>query len=220
MPGLSLVVGNKNYSSWSMRPWLAMRHLGLDFEETVIPLDQPETARQIALHSAAGKVPVLHHMGITVWESLAILEYLDEIYPEKELWPSDREARAMARAVANEMHAGFAPLRNALPMNLRRERRPPRAPLSEEVKANIARIEGLWRNCRRRHGRAGPFLFGRFSSADAMYAPVATRLDTYAVEVADDTRDYMDTILELPAFKDWKQGAARESWTIAADEID
>jgi glutathione S-transferase len=216
----SLVIGNKNYSSWSMRPWLAMRHLDLDFEEIVVPLDQPETASSIAAHSAAGKVPVLHHMGITVWESLAILEYLDEVNPRKAFWPRDREARAMARAVANEMHAGFAPLRNALPMNLRRPRRPPRAPLSEEVKANIARIERLWRDCRKRFGRGGPFLFGGFSNADAMYAPVVTRFDTYAVEVADDTKAYMKTILELPAFKAWKQGAAKESWTIAADEID
>ena len=191
MARYQLVIGNKNYSSWSMRPWMAMQYFGLDFEETVIQLDQPSTARRIGRHSRAGRVPVLHDGKITVWESLAILEYLAEANPGIAMWPRNRAARAMARAAANEMHGGFAALRNALPMNLRRARRPLRTPIGPDVKANIARIEQLWRDCRKAYGKGGPFLFGRFSIADAMYAPVATRFDTYAIGVGRETRAYM-----------------------------
>jgi glutathione S-transferase len=215
-----LVIGNKNYSSWSMRPWLAMHHFGLDFDETAIELDRPETARRIARHSRAGRVPVLHDGKITVWESLAILEYLAEANPEKGMWPRNRAARAMARAAANEMHSGFAPLRNALPMNLRRAKRPPKQPLSPEVEANITRVEQLWRDCRKAHGKGGPFLFGRFSIADAMYAPVVTRFDTYAVEVEPETRAFMTAMLGMKSLRAWKQDAQKETAIIQADEID
>jgi glutathione S-transferase len=215
-----LVIGNKNYSSWSLRPWIAMRQFGLDFEETVIQLDQPSTARRIGRHSRAGRVPVLHDGNITVWETLAILEYLAEANPKKALWPRKRAARAMARAAANEMHAGFAALRNALPVNLRRARRPPRIPIGPDVRADIARIEQLWRDCRKACRKGGPFLFGRFSIADAMYAPVVTRFDTYAIDVGRETRVYMDAVLATKAFMAWKQSAQQETWFIQADEID
>ncbi len=220
MARYQLVIGNKNYSSWSMRPWIAMRHFGLDFEETVVQLDHPTTARRIGRHSGAGRVPVLHAGKITVWESLAILEYLAETNPDKAMWPRSRAARAMARAAANEMHAGFAPLRNALPMNLRRTPRPPTKPIGADVKANISRIEQLWRECRKAYGKGGPFLFGRFSIADAMYVPVATRFDTYAIDVGRETRSYMDAVLATNAFTAWKNSALQEKWIIAADEID
>ncbi|MDP9137233.1 MAG: glutathione S-transferase family protein [Pseudomonadota bacterium] len=217
MSRYQLVIGNKNYSSWSMRPWIAMRHFGFDFEETVIQLDQPATSRRIGRHSRAGRVPVLHDGKITVWESLAILEYLGEINPR--MWPRNRAARAMARAAANEMHAGFAALRNSLPMNLRRVRRPLSTPLAADVKADISRIEQLWRDCREAHGKGGPFLFGRFTIADAMYAPVVTRFDTYAVDVGKATRAYMDAVAATKALTAWKQSALQESWIIHADEV-
>jgi glutathione S-transferase len=186
-----------------------MHELGIPFTETVIALDRPKTARQIARHSGAGRLPVLHHGKITVWESLAILEYLAE-----------RSARAMARAVANEMHAGFAALRNALPMNLRRPRKPLAQAMGEDVRRNVSRIETLWSQCRNAHGRGGPFLFGKFGIADAMYAPVVTRFDTYAVKVGRDARAYMDAILATKGIQAWKSDAIKEQWVIAADEVD
>jgi glutathione S-transferase len=220
MAGFHLVVANKNYSSWSLRPWLAMHELGIPFTETVIALDTPKTARQIARHSGAGRLPVLHHGKITVWESLAILEYLAERFPEKAFWPRSAAARAMARAVANEMHAGFAALRNALPMNLRRPRKPLAQAMGEDVRRNVSRIETLWSQCRNAHGRGGPFLFGKFGIADAMYAPVVTRFDTYAVKVGRDARAYMDAILATKGIQAWKSDAIKEQWVIAADEVD
>ncbi len=218
MSKLQLVIGNKNYSSWSLRPWMALTMAGIPFRETVIPLDTPETAPLIAQHSGAGRVPVLHHGRQTVWDSLAIMEYLAELFPEKHLWPKPLAARAIARAVANEMHAGFGALRSACPMNLRRPRRP--IPMSAEVLKDVARIEHIWRGCRAKFGKGGKFLFGRFSIADAMYAPVASRFDTYAVEVAEDTRAYMNTIMNTGAFASWREAAIKESWVVHADEVD
>jgi glutathione S-transferase len=215
---LQLVIGNKNYSSWSLRPWMALTMAGIPFRETVIPLDTPETASLIAQHSGAGRVPVLHHGRQTVWDSLAIMEYLAELFPEKHLWPKPLSARAIARAVANEMHAGFGALRSACPMNLRRPRRP--VPLSAEVLKDVARIEHIWRECRAKFGKGGKFLFGRFSIADAMYVPIATRFDTYAVDVAEDTRAYMNTIMNTEAFAAWREAALKESWVVHADEVD
>ena len=218
MSKLQLVIGNKNYSSWSLRPWMALTMAGIPFREMVIPLDTPETAGLIAQHTAAGRVPVLHHGRQTVWESLAIMEYLAELFPEKHLWPKPLAARAIARAVANEMHAGFGALRNACPMNLRRPRKP--VPMSEQVLKDVARIERIWRDCRARYGKGGKFLFGRFSIADAMYTPVVTRFDTYAIKVADDTRAYMDTILNTEAFIAWREAALKETWIVPSDEVD
>jgi len=218
MSKLHLVIANKNYSSWSMRPWLAMSMAGLPFNETVIPLDTPATKAAIAAHSEAGRVPVLHHGKITVWESLAILEYLAEAFPQKHWWPKPVAARAMARSIASEVHAGFSALRNACPMNLRRAKKP--VPMPQAVLADVARIEALWRNCRTRFGKGGKFLFGRFCNADAMYGPVVARFDTYAVPVRPDTRAYMDNVMATTAFRAWKEAALKETWIIAADEID
>lgn len=218
MSKLQLVIGNKNYSSWSMRPWMALSMAGIPFREMVIPLDMPDTAALIAQHSAAGRVPVLHHGRQTVWESLAIMEYLAELFPEKHLWPKALAARAVARAVANEMHAGFGALRNACPMNLRRPRKP--VPMSEATLGDVARIEQIWRECRTKFGKGGKFLFGRFSIADAMYAPVVSRFETYAVMVAEDTRAYMHTIMTTEAFAAWREAALKETWVVAADEVD
>jgi glutathione S-transferase len=215
---LHLVIGNKNYSSWSMRPWMALSMAGIPFRELVIQLDTPETAGLIAQHSAAGRVPVLYHGRQKVWESLAIMEYLAELFPEKHLWPKALAARATARAVSHEMHAGFHALRNACPMNLRRPKKP--VALNEAVLKDIARIETIWRDCRARFGKSGKFLFGRFSIADAMYAPVVSRLDTYAIKVADDTQSYMHTIMNTEAFTAWRDAALKETWIIHADEVD
>lgn len=212
MAKLTLVIGNKNYSSWSLRPWMALSVARIPFEETTIQLRRPETRKRITEHSAAAKVPVLHHGKVTVWESLAILEYLAEVFPDRKLWPEGKAARAEARAAASEMHSGFAALRTACPMNLHRPRRA--ISLTDEVRADITRIDALWRGCRHRHGRKGPFLFGRFSNADAMFAPVVTRFDRYDIEVSAESRDYMGALMATPAFQAWKQAALAESWTI------
>ncbi len=215
--GLTLVVGNQNYSSWSLRPWLAMRMAGLDFDLMVIPLDLPETKERILKHSPTGRVPVLHHGDLTVWESLAICEYVADIEPDARLWPVDREARAIARAVSGEMHVSFTALREALPMNLRADR--PGVAIAPAVSADIGRITAIWRRCRDRYGAAGPFLFGEFSIADAMYAPVATRFDTYHISLEAKEQAYVDAVLSLPAMQEWRAAAKAEPWTIEADEV-
>jgi len=218
MSKLHLVIGNKNYSSWSLRPWMALSMAGIPFRETVIPLDTPETAKLIAQHSGAGRVPVLHHGRQVVWESLAIMEYLAELFPEKHLWPKPVSARAVARSVANEMHAGFGALRNACPMNIRRPRKP--VPMNDAVRKDVARIEQLWRECRAKFGKGGKFLFGKFSIADAMYAPVVSRFETYAIAVGDESRAYMDAVLYTPAFSAWREAALKETWIVPSDEVD
>jgi glutathione S-transferase len=214
----TLVIGNKLYSSWSMRPWLLLRQLGIAFDEVVIPLHQPDTQAQILKHSPAGKVPILIEGDVTVWESLAIMDHVGETYDDAEVWPRDPHARAMARSIAAEMHAGFQALRSNCPMNLgktfgERDRGP-------EVARDVARVTEIFREARARFGAGGPFLFGEFSAADAMYAPVVTRLDTYAIPVDRVTRDYMDAILSLPAYREWLEAALDEPWVLTFDEID
>lgn len=211
-----LVIGTRNYSSWSLRPWIAMRVAGIEFTEEVIVLDQPDTRERIAARSPAGTVPVLLHGEIVVWESLAILEYLAEVYRDARLWPADPARRAMARAVASEMHAGFQALRSRCPMNMRR----PRAALdlTPAVEADMRRIEDIWRSCREGRGADGPFLFGRFTAADAMFAPVVNRFEVYALPVSQASRDYMDAVMALPAWKAWKAAAEAESGIIAKYE--
>jgi glutathione S-transferase len=218
MAKLHLVIANKNYSSWSLRPWMAMTMVGLPFDESMILLDTPTAKKEIAEHSGAGRLPVLHHGKITVWETLAILEYLAETFPEKNLWPKSKAARAVARAISNEMHAGFTGLRNACPMNLRRPQKP--VVLNDATKADVARIEQIWRECRKTYGKGGKFLFGKFCIADAMFAPVATRFETYAIPVAKDTRAYMDAVMATKAFTTWKAAALIETWIVSHDEID
>jgi len=217
---MKLVIGNKNYSSWSLRPWIAMKALGIPFEEILIPfgspLGNPDFKERLAPYTPAGKVPVLIDGDTHVWETLAILEYLAERFPEHQLWPSNMQARAAARALASEMHAGFSALRGECPMNLRRPIKP-RA-LSAAAQADVARIESMWQQARARSG--GPFLFGRFCAADAMYAPVVTRLDTYGVAVSREARDYIDAVMALPAFAEWRTAAIAETWIVPEDEAD
>jgi glutathione S-transferase len=184
--GLHLTIGNKNYSSWSMRPWFAMKVAGIPFDETVISLNAPDFKERLSKISGAGKVPVLVDGEVRVWESLAILEYLAETIPAARLWPTDAVARAHARAIANEMHAGFLPLRRQCPMNMWRPIK--KMALNAEAAANLARIDAMWSDCRARFGAGDPFLFGTFTAADAMYAPVVSRFHTYAVEVGAASR--------------------------------
>lgn len=209
---LKLVIANKCYSSWSMRPWLVMRAFGVPFEELVIPLRTQQTKELISRLSPSGKVPVLIDGDALVWESLAIIEYLAEKFPQVAIWPRDIFARAQARSIANEMHGGFLPLRQALPMNLGKRFSTPQ--LSEDALANVARIEQIWRDTSAGFAGRGDFLLGDFSAADAMFAPVVTRLDTYQIPVAPDTRRYMNTVLDHPAFRAWKREALAESWII------
>jgi len=199
MAPYTLVVGNKAYSSWSLRAWLAMRHAGIAFNEVRIPLYQDGHVAKIRGYSAAGKVPVLIHGATTVWESLAICEYLAERHPDKQLLPADAAARAYARSISTEMHAGFSALRSAMGMNVRRVL--PRGSVSTEVASDIARIEAIWNESLRRWG--GPFLLGAFTIADAMYAPVATRFRTYGVELDPACKDYVDAVLNLPCMVAW-----------------
>jgi glutathione S-transferase len=211
--GYTLVIGDKNLSSWSLRPWLAMRHCGIPFAEERIRLRQPDSKAEILRHSPAGKVPALKTRLGLVFESLAILEYLAERHPEHRLWPQDEEARAAARSVASEMHAGFATLRNEMSMDLLG--RLPSPPMSAALEADIRRIAAIWKDTRARFGQGGPFLFGAFSNADAMYAPVATRFRTYGVDLGrfgDDGTGtaYAKAILALPAMEDWTEGAQLE----------
>ena len=211
---LTLVIGNKNYSSWSMRPWLAMRASGIAFEEVFIPLytDDKADRDRILSFSRSGKVPSLVDGDITVWDSLAIIEYLAERFPEARLWPEDRAARAHARSISAEMHSGFLPLRNECGMNLHR---PIGAvTLSADARANIARVEQIWTDCRARYGKAGPFLFGAFTGADAMYAPVVHRFRTYAIKVGPLAQAYMETMMALPAFAEWTKAGLAETLVI------
>ncbi|HMK78543.1 MAG TPA: glutathione S-transferase family protein [Xanthobacteraceae bacterium] len=217
---MKLVIGNKNYSSWSLRPWIAMKALGIAFEEILIPfgapIGNPDFKARLAPYTPAGKVPVLVDGDTHVWETLAILEYLAEKFPERGLWPANAQARAEARALASEMHVGFSALRGECPMNLRR---PVKArTLSAAAQADVARIEAMWQAARTRHG--GPFLFGGFSGADAMYAPVVTRLNTYGIGVNREARDYMDAVMGLPAFAEWRTAALAEPWIVPEDEAD
>ena len=215
--GFHLTIGNKNYSSWSMRPWFAMKVAGILFEETVISLNAPDFKERLKI-SGTGKVPVLAAGTVRVWESLAILEYLAETVPAAKLWPADAAARAHARAISNEMHAGFLPLRRQCPMNMWRPVK--NMELNAEAAANVARIDAMWSDCRARFGAGGPFLFGTFTAADAMYAPVVSRFHTYAVEVGAASRAYMAAVMALPAWAEWSAAAVKEEWVLPEDEPD
>ena len=209
MNAYTLVIGNKAYSSWSLRPWLLMKYTGIGFDEIRISLYQEGAKESLLRHSGAGKVPVLRHGDLTVWDSLAICEYLAEKHPEKHLWPADAATRAHARSVSAEMHSGFSNLRNQMPMNVR-HKLPNRATTSV-VSEDIARIKAIWEECLDRFGATGPFLFGGFSIADAMYAPVVSRFHTYGVEFTGRADAYSRTILDLPAFRQWVADANAET---------
>jgi glutathione S-transferase len=215
---LRLIIGNKNYSSWSFRPWLAMKVAGIAFEETLLPLDAPDFKARLAAFGGAGKVPLLVDGEIRVWESLAVLEYLAEKFPGAGLWPREPAARARARAIAAEMHSGFSSLRSQLPMNIRRP--VIRRALDADAAADVARIEAIWTESRNRFGSGGPFLYGTFGAADAMYAPVASRFHTYAVEVGAVARAYMAALMKLPAWTEWREAALRETAVLPHDEVD
>ena len=212
MKDVTIVLGNKNYSSWSLRGWLAVAQSGLTFDEVVIPLRQPETKAEILRHSPSGKVPALIAGDQVIWDSLAIGEYLAERCPEAGLWPTDPAARARARAVTAEMHSGFPALRYHMPMNI--TGRHPDLGRTPEVAQDIARIEEIWQDCRASFGAGGAFLFGAFCLADAAYAPVVSRFATYQVALGPVAAAYRDAVLAWPALVDWSQAAAAEPWTI------
>ncbi len=215
---MKLILGNKNYSSWSLRPWIAMKMAAIPFEEEIIPLYEPDSAVKILKYSPAGKVPILIDGDVRVWESLAILEYLADRFPQAGLWPADAKARAHARVVSSEMHAGFAPLRRNCPMNFWLPPKPRAHP--EDVLENARRIEALWADCRTRFGQGGPFLFGRFCAADAMYAPVVARFYNYGLNVGDPARSYMQAVMDTPAWAEWKKAALAEAWVMQGNEPD
>ena len=215
MSDLLLTIGNKNYSSWSLRPWILLKHLGLPFDERLIPLDTAEFARDITGISPTRRVPVLQDGSLLLWDSLAICEYLCELAGRG--WPADRGARAIARAACAEMHAGFSILRSQWPMNARALGR--RTAANPERSGEIARIEDLWADCRARFGAGGPWLFGEYSVADAMYAPVVLRLRTYGAQLRPGSADYAATVLADAHLREWLAAAEAESWTIEASEI-
>lgn len=204
---MQLVIGNKNYSSWSLRPWLGMKVLGIPFEEILVPLRLPDSHANALKYSPTGKVPVLVDGDLVAWDSLAIAEYLAESRPE--LWPKNRDSRAMARSVCAEMHAGFPLLRSICSMDIRSSKT---VVVSTELQAEIDRIVEIWRSCSERFGSDGPYLFGQFSWADAFFAPVVTRLITYGLTVPESAGCYMQTILALPAMQEWSAAAQVEVW--------
>jgi glutathione S-transferase len=218
MTQLTLVIGNKLYSSWSLRAWLVMKAFGIAFEEIVIPLYRRDSKVRLLEQSPSGKVPLLIDGDLRVWESLAIIEYLAEKYPAVQIWPAGAKARAHARAISAEMHAGFIALRNACPMNLGKcfaikDR-------GDAVAADVARVAEIFSSTRERFGAAGRFLYGAFSAADAMYAPIATRLQTYSIVVDSTSQAYIEAVIRHPALQEWRAAAQQETWVIAASEAD
>jgi glutathione S-transferase len=216
----TLYIGNKNYSSWSLRPWLALKQAGAAFKEVLIPLDRPETMDLLQRHTPARRVPTLTNSEFTLWESLSICEYAAELFPVARLWPQDRDLRAVARSVANEMHAGFATLRTWLPMDIRSRLKIPGR--TEKAADDIARVTQIWRDCREKYGvpganGPGPFLFGGFTIADAMFAPVTTRFITYGVPLDAVCAGYVEAVTALPAMQSWIAAAKAEPWTIVYD---
>lgn len=214
MQDLVLYIGNKNYSSWSMRPWLALTGCNVPFSEVLVPFDMKAGNPKFKTLSPVGRVPVLHHGPIRVWESLAIIEYVAELFPEAGLWPKNVAERAEARSISMEMLSGFHALRGACPMNIRRK--PGKIALPEGTHANIERIETIWRDCRARSG--GPFLFGSFTAADAMFAPVVNRFEAYELVTAADTLEYMAAMKAHPAWRKWQEAALQETWYVEEDE--
>lgn len=213
---MKLVIGNKNYSSWSLRAWFLLKEAGIDFEEQRIPLDMETTAREIARFTPAGKVPVLLLDGQAVWDTLAIAETMAERWPEKRLWPADTAARAHARALSAEMHSGFVALREAMPMNCRAMGR--RVELADDVAADIDRIFAIWTDCQHRYGNEGDWMFGRFSIADAMFAPVVLRFRTYGINLSASASVFPRRLLESKAIQEWLLDSESEIEVIEQDE--
>lgn len=213
---MKLLIGNRNYSTWSLRPWLVLKHFEIPFEDEVLQLSGTGWRENLAARSPTGKVPVLLDDELVVPETLAIIEYLADLYPNKAIWPEDRKDRALARAAASEMHAGFPGLRNHAPMNLRASH-PGKVDL-DAVRKDLHRVEQLWGGLLAKSD--GPYLFGAFCAADAMFAPLATRLRTYDLPVSDVAGRYVEAIYALPAFQDWLAQALQEPWIVDDDEID
>ena len=217
MADLTIILGNKNYSSWSLRAWLALEATGAAFDEIVIPLWLDGAKQRVLAHSPSGKVPALRHGDVVVWESLAICEYLAETFPESGLWPTDAIARAAARSASHEMHAGFMALRRAMPMNCRAAK--PGLGMNDGVAADIERVTAIWRDCRARFGAGGALLFGGFTIADAMFAPIASRFRTYAVTLDAVAQAYVEAVHVLPAMRRWLAAAEAEPYTVDDFEI-
>ena len=213
---LRLVIGNKNYSSWSLRPWILLRQFGVPFVETRLPLDTPEFRERVPRLSPTGRVPVLHDGERVVWDSLAICEYVNETFLDGRGWPSQPGRRALARCAAAEMHSGFAALRAQLPMNCRRT--PNAYRWKADAEADIQRVLALWRELRR-HAAEGPFLLGGFGIVDAMYAPVAIRFRGYGVALDDSARGFSDALFALPAMREWQAAAEAETERLAYDAL-
>lgn len=211
MEKFTLVVGNKNYSSWSLRPWLVLTHFKVPFKEVLIPLARPDSKVKILKYSPSGKVPLLKHGKSTVWESIAICDYVADLFPKKNMWPKEYAKRAYARSIASEMHAAFFNLRKACPMNVRARIT---VELTPEVTKDISRMTAIWEDARKKHGQSGDFLFGDFTIADAMFAPVIFRFRTYGIAVSGPVKKYMDSMLNLPAVKKWEEAALKETWVI------
>ena len=218
---MKLAIANKAYSSWSLRPWILMKMLDIPFSEDLNPLDTPEFRPRVEAYQAGSTVPILVDGDVTVWESLAIMDYLAECFPDKAVWPGDKKARAFARTIANEMHAGFRALRQACPMNVRKTH--PAKQRGEAVAKDVARITHLWNRALSDYGKPsgqGPFLFGAFSAADAMFAPVVTRLETFSIPVDAQSKAYCAAVLKTTAFRQWHREALAEPWVVAHDEAD
>lgn len=216
MSGYSLVIGNKNYSSWSLRAWLGMKHVGVEFDEIMVPLFQGDFKEEIFKYSASGKVPILKVGEDEIWDSLAICEYLNDQFPQANLWPEESYAKAIARAVSCEMHSGFFTIRNDMSMNMRRkiEGFVP----SEACQIEIDRVKEIWTTCRNRFGKTGPFLFGHFTIADMMFAPIVNRFTTYQIVTDETVNAYMEAVLSMPSMKEWKEEALKEDWVIEEAE--
>jgi glutathione S-transferase len=217
MADFTIYIGNRNYSSWSLRGWLMLKLSGASFEEVLVPLHESATRTTILRHSPSGRVPALHHGELVIWESLAIGEYLAERFPAARLWPAEPEARAVARAVSAEMHAGFSALRSHLPMNMRSSFAG--RGVTPEAQADINRVTALWRDCRKRFGAEGKFLFGDPTIADAMYAPVVSRFRTYRIGLEEEAQRYADTVWALPALQEWATAAGHEPMVIEEFEF-
>ncbi len=208
---IKLIIANKAYSSWSLRPWILLATFNIPFEEVVIPMYRPDTKKKMLKYAPTGKVPSLQDGDVSAYESISVIEYIAEKYPQKAIWPKNKVARAWARSLSAEMHAGFMGLRQHCPTNFRRPVK--KRELTEAAAADVQRIEAAWANSRKTFGKGGPFLFGKFCAADAMFAPVVNRLHTYDVPVSKDTRAYMDAIMALPAWQAWIKDAHKEKWT-------
>ncbi|WP_373526083.1 glutathione S-transferase family protein [Nostoc sp.] len=217
MTQLTLIIGNKNYSSWSLRPWLAMKQFGLEFNEIRIPLYSPDYLLKTRQYSPSGKVPVLLHDTQTVWDSLAICEYLAEAFPTMQWWPEDKAARALARSITAQMHSGFQKLRQNMPMNCRNKY--PGKGLASGVQQDIDYITSIWRESRQKFGAGGNLLFGNFTIADAFFAPVVLRFVTHDVQLDTVSKDYVEAVLVLPAMQEWIKAAQNETEIIPQYEF-